>query len=157
MTQIVPVDHVRWNRLHNDQLDIDARDPDGHVIGTARAKPYWQPVEGSKRVLVGEYDHYNFYNPVGDEADFDFFITPGPRFRYLLDDVVAKMSADERKELQRRKRGPGYCIECEITPDEGYYNNYWFRTKKPLHLFAHREHDGDVRTLGPGSRPWWPP
>lgn len=162
-------DHGRWNSLHNDQLDIEARDPDGHVIGTARAEGKWQPVEGSKRVLVGEFDHYNFYNPVfsGDEADFNIYITPDPPFRYLLDDVVAKMSADEREELERRKRGPGYCIDCEITPDEEYYNNFWFRTKKPytspLVGITMGVYGPWVQDLGHGGRPeihpceviWW--
>ena len=160
-------DHARWEQLHDEQLGIDPRDPDGHVIGNATCERKfgpivhggWKPVKGSKRVLVGDFDHYNFYNPIesGDEADFNIFITPDPPFRYILDDVVAKMSADQRKELQRRKRGPGYCVECEVTPDEEYYDNRWFRCRKPYTAIGIGSRIGVygpwVRDLGHGGRP----
>jgi hypothetical protein len=191
-------DHGRWNRVHDTQLDIDVRDPDGHRIGSASVKRTpladpsdsptpvplklftlrgWVPVDGSKHILVGEFDHYSFYNPSTsvspfhpnistDEADFNIFITPDRPFQRLLDDVVETMEEERAalqawvdahpqgtlhpsdvpfpvgdgtpasvrypvSELHDRKRGRGYCIECEITPDEGYYDNFWFRTKKP--------------------------
>jgi hypothetical protein len=167
-------DHARWLRLHDEQLDLEPIDPNGHVIGMATcARKFgpiehggWKPVAGSKRVLVGEFDHYGFYNPdrsrpagwVGvAEADFNIFITPDPPFRYLLDDVVAMMTADERKELQRRKRGSGYCIECEITPDEEYYDNLWFRAREPYTAIGIGGKLGVygpwVRDLGHGGRP----
>jgi hypothetical protein len=165
-----PFDHKRWSRLHNTQLDLDVTDPDGHVIGMAAARTTmfgfeigkWEPVDGKKHVLVGEFDHYNFYDPdtslnpfdlniSTDEADFNIFITPDNTFRFLLNDVLAKMSAGERKELQRRKRGAGYCVECEITPDEDYYSNFYFGTTRP---YTSQLVGGHIGVYGPWVRDW---
>jgi hypothetical protein len=142
--------HERWNSIHNTQLDLDVQDPDGPTPGMAAVRRtifgfevgYWEPVDGRKHILVGELDNYSFYNPgtslnpldpsiSTDEADFNFMMYPDPPFRFLLDDVVARMSAGERDELHERRRGPGFCVEGEITPDEEYYNNFWFRTERP--------------------------
>ncbi|MER5326915.1 hypothetical protein [Streptosporangium roseum] len=129
-----------WHLLTDTQLGINVIDPDGHEIGLARAvrtfagfdTGSWKPVDGFKHVLVGQLDRYSWYNPwtSGDEADFNLNVYPAPPFRRLLDWVVQHMDADERSELHGRRRGPGYVIECEITPDEEYYDNFWFPTKE---------------------------
>jgi hypothetical protein len=78
-------DHQRWEQLRRDQLGIGVVDPLGDQIGKAAANRY-EPVDGLKHVLVGEFDQ-----------------------------VAAGM--DDRGDVQKRQRGPGFCVECEITPE----------------------------------------
>jgi hypothetical protein len=135
-----PFAHATWKRLAESQLGVGAVDPDGHDIGVAPAVRKvlgvpigsWVPVDGKKHTIIGEVDRYQFYNPItsGDEADFNIMIAPDPAFMFLLDDVVQSMTPKQREELHLRTRGPsGFCVECEITPDEAYYSNPWFPTK----------------------------
>jgi hypothetical protein len=128
-------DHERWVRLRRQQLGIDVIDPLGHQIGPAAAMNFrwegrqanWFPVDGMKHVLVGELDHYYSYNGDGHEMDWNLCLAPDPAFRSILDRVARDMSADQREEhLVERRHGPGYCVECEITPDEGLWFNDFF-------------------------------
>jgi hypothetical protein len=173
-----PFPHATWKRISESQMGVAVTDPDGHDIGKAPAGRMifgvpigqgWVPVDGKKHTLIGEVDRYQFYNPLssGDEADFNIMIAPDPAYLYLLDDVVRKMTVDQREELHARTRGPsGFCVECEITPDEAYYSNPWFPTngkKSPLvgrKLGLYGPWVGDA---GHGGRPeihpceiiWW--
>jgi hypothetical protein len=122
-------DHDLWVRLRRDQLGVDVIDPLGHQIGAARGinhrwsedrEVVWTPVDGVKHVLVGEFDSFDIYDGDGDERDWEYRIFPDPPFRLILDWVVARMSADEREDLVPRDRGEGFCVECEITPDEDF-------------------------------------
>lgn len=139
--QVAPgFDHAHWERLNDTQLGVGVVDPDGHQIGSASVPRSfarldaggWQPVDGRKHVLVGELDHYYFYNErlsiAPDEADFNLNIAPDEPFRFLLDDVVRTMSESDRGALKKRTRGTGYAVECEITPDQEYYDNWHFPT-----------------------------
>ncbi|WAJ34395.1 hypothetical protein OUO20_05525 [Arthrobacter sp. FX8] len=132
-----PFPHALWKKISESQLGIAVKDPDGHDIGMGAAKrsfgpfsvPGYTPVDGKKHTLVGEVDRYAFFNPAGSgaEADFNILIAPDPAYMYILDDVVVKMTKKEREDLHARTRGPsGFCVECEITPDEAYYSNPWF-------------------------------
>lgn len=174
-----PFPHASWKRLAESQLGVGAVDPDGHNIGMAPAGREilggipigdgWIPVDGKKHTIVGEVDRYQFYNPLfsGDEADFNIMIAPDPAFRYLLDDVVQNMTPGQREELHLRTRGPsGFCVECEITPDEAYYSNPWFPTKgqkSPLVGQKLGLYGAWVGDAGHGGRPeihpceviWW--
>ncbi|MEU7855243.1 hypothetical protein [Nonomuraea sp. NPDC049141] len=129
-----PFDHQRWEKLRREQLGVAVIDPQGHKIGFAVGAGKYAPVDGLKHVLVGELDDYGWFNPPGsgDEADFNLFITPAPPFQFILDDVVKLMTADERGSLHTRKRGQGFCLEAEITPDEGFYHNEFFPTEDPI-------------------------
>lgn len=170
-------DHNRWTRLDETQLGIDVIDPDGSQIGYAACIRTrlglnlggWKPADDTKRVLVGELDDYEFYNPrftSGDEADMCLMINPDEPFRSLLDDVINIMTADQQEELKDRKRGPGHTIECEVTPDQEYYDNQWFPTSGGQSPLIGRQvgvYGPWVRDLGHGGRPeihpceviWW--
>jgi hypothetical protein len=106
---------------------------------------------------VGELDDYSFYNPLGDEADFNLYIFPDQSFRFLISDVRAMMSADERGEIHRRRRGDGLTMEAEITPDEEYYNNFYFPTEEGRQTQLEGAKVGVygpwVRDLSHGGRP----
>ena len=117
-----------------------------------------------KQTLVGRMVDYNFYDGDGAEADWCVFIDPGPRYRFVLDDVVQLMTSGEKDELQEVGGKP--VVECEITPDENFYDNGYFvetdhvyqNIGKTLGLYGPWVRDG-----GHGGRPeihpceiiWW--
>jgi hypothetical protein len=113
-------EHERWVRLRRDQLGVDVIDPLGYHIGMAAARANWFPVDGSKHILVGEYNSTDIFHGDGYEVDWELRIFPDPPFRFILDRVADElMSADQREEhLIERRHGPGHCVECEITPHE---------------------------------------
>jgi hypothetical protein len=124
---VQPFDRERWLRLRLEQLAVDVVDPLGHNIGLSRAGRY-QPVDGQKHILVGEFDHYGFYKPpfgIGAEADINVHIFPDKPFRFLLNHVADAPGFD-KGHLQKRQRGQGYCVECEITP--GFTHSVYFPT-----------------------------
>lgn len=164
-----PFDHELWVRLRRDQLGMTIYDPLGHHIGTASARNNWIPVDGDKHVLVGELDHYYVYNGDGDEVDWNICIYPDPAFLNILSHVRAMMSPEERGELVERQHGSGFCIECEITPDEDFWLNEYFPitplVQFPSPLVGERiaVYGPWVRDLYHGGRPeihpceaiWW--
>jgi hypothetical protein len=169
--------HAAWERVDGTQLGVHVIDPDGHRMGPATCirtnfgieTGGWRPVDGYKHILVGELDHYSFYDPFlgGAEADFNLDIYPDQAFRPILETVADMMSEDERHELITRRRGLGHTVECEITPDESYYNNFWFPTREHAQTQLLGTHLGVygpwVRDLAHGGRPeihpceviWW--
>jgi hypothetical protein len=126
--------HSAWERLRRETLGVGVHDPLGAHIGRASAGRY-TPVSPFKQVLVGEFDHYGWYNPIfsGDEADFNIFIwnPVGAPFRHILDDVANQMEEPFR-DLQKAQRRVDFCVECEVTPDESFYDNDFFPTDEPL-------------------------
>jgi hypothetical protein len=161
--------HGLWVGLRRDQLGMTIYDADGHHIGTASARSgqsTWIPVGTDKRVLVGELDYFYAYRGPGDEVDWNIRITPDRAFRNILTDVVEMMSREEQEELVERKQGSGFCVECEITPDEDLY---WYN---PIYsdLLHHSWYGQLLAVYGPwvrdmyhGGRPeihpceaiWW--
>ncbi len=137
-----PFNHALWERLRANQLGVNVADPIGHTIGTATAKggffQSWTPESPEKQILVGTFDHYSFFNPKvftqnPDEADFNIYITPDPPFRHILQQVVDKMTpAERRRDLERARLSQGFCVSCEVTPDEGFYDNEWLPTDEPF-------------------------
>jgi hypothetical protein len=123
-------DHARWEQAHDHQLGIYAWDAVGHKCGlnvcTSSLLKSYVPVDRYKQTLVGKMLDYSFYNPLfsGDEADWNLLIDPDPQFKFILDDVVQAMEPRELAELQTRNGAA--VVECEITPDENFYNNGWF-------------------------------
>ena len=171
--QPVVFEHDRWVRLRRDQFGVDVIDPLGHQIGTAAAMNWrwagrqanWFPVDGMKHILVGEYDSTDIYhgnrNDMDDEADWELRLFPDPPFRFILDRVAEEMSADEREHhLVPRERGPGSCVECEITPHEHLITGprQWPGLGQKLAVYGPW-----VRDKGHGCRPeihpceviWW--
>jgi hypothetical protein len=112
-----PFNHDRWLKLRLEQLSVDVRDPLGHEIGLSRAGRF-QPVDGKKHILVGEFDHFGLFHlpfGIGAERDLNIHIFPDKPFRFLLDHVADAPGFD-KGQLQKRQRGQGFCVECEITP-----------------------------------------
>jgi len=162
-------DHELWERLRRDQLGVDVIDPLGHQIGMARGINHrwyiwglldwrerqvnWSPVDSMKHVLVGEFDSFDTSDAAGGrEWDWEIRIFPDPPFRFILDQVVARMSAEERRALVPRERGSGPCVECEITPDEDFRSAF----SGPLGPAARAE-GGRLRPVGKRLRPQRPP
>src|SRR5215472_6720093 len=135
-------DHELWERLRRDQMGVDVIDPLGHTIGMAKAINHrwntwpvgpgldwrprlvtWAPVDGRKHVLVGEFDSFDTYQLEDKEFDYEFRIFPDPPFRFILDRVVARMSADDQDDLVRGQGGR-LCVECEITPDRDFMDDF---------------------------------
>jgi len=160
-------DHELWTHARADQLDVIAWDPRGHKIGLN----FWDgllknyvPMDRYKQTLVGKMIDYDFADESGDEADWCIFIDPNSKYRFILDDVVQVMTSGEKDDLQ--VRGGKSCVECEITPDEVFYDNGYFTKTdhvspnigKTLGLYGPWVRDG-----GHGGRPeihpceivWW--
>jgi hypothetical protein len=107
-------DNELWEQLRREQLGVHVVDPLGHHIGDATAMNHrpedssrsrnWQPLDPDKQVLVGQLE--DFY--VSDthakygEWDWNICLAPDPYFSRIL-----------------AEQGPGYLVECEITPPEG--------------------------------------
>ena len=156
-------DHSLWEHARANQLGVIAWDPRGHKIGLNSRKIY-VPMDRYKQTLVGKMVDYDFYDGSGDEADWCIFIDPTPGYRFVLDDVVQVMTSGEKDELQ--KVGGKPVVECEITPDEKFYDNGYFTKTdhvsqnigKTLGLYGPW-----VRDHGHGGRPeihpceliWW--
>jgi hypothetical protein len=160
-------DHGLWEHARDDQLGVIGWDPRGHRIGTNYQGAIWPlyiPMDRYKQTIVGKVLDYEFYDGDGDEADWCIFIDPNPQYRFILDDVVQAMSSSQKGHLQ--KKGGKTVVECEITPDEKFYDNGYFpKTKntspnigKTLGLYGPW-----VRDYGHGGRPeihpceliWW--
>ena len=156
-------DHALWDHARADQLGVIAWDPRGHKIGLNR-REIFVPMDRYKQTIVGRMVDYNFFDGDGDEADWCMLIDPSPSYRFVLDDVVQVMTALEKVFLQ--KVGSKVVVECEITPDENFYNNGYFSKTdhvsqnigKTLGLYGPWVRDG-----GHGGRPeihpaeiiWW--
>ena len=122
---------LRWAFINREQLGVHARDPLGHKIGTNIAYRTgsglnWYPVDRFKQTMVGTVEGYDFYNPTvtldPDEADWNIYVRPSPAFRFIRDDVLPNVNPGD---LHRAPDGEPL-VECEITPDEAFYDNPWF-------------------------------
>jgi hypothetical protein len=107
-------------------MGVAARDPVGHRIGSYAAKrgvlgQNWYPADIFKHTLCGTFHHFNFFDPWGDEADWNNFFLPSPRFAFLRDDILAFADSEDVHKCDGIA-----CMEAEITPDEHFYNNPWF-------------------------------
>jgi hypothetical protein len=117
-----------WDFVTANQLSIRGADPVGSYVGYWPAEKFefiddWYPQSSRKQTLCGTLDHFNFYDGLGDEADWNNFIVPDPPFQYTVDDVVAKHRPTS--EWPRDTSGRIF-VESEITPDEHFYENPWF-------------------------------
>ena len=117
----------QWSTVMNDQEGVDARDPLGHQIGSYPAERglllgrNWYPADTEKRILCGTLHHFNYYDPSGDEADWNNFIIPNPPYTSLITDLEPL-----RETGWHSCNGRFDCMEAEITPDEHFYGNPWF-------------------------------
>jgi hypothetical protein len=119
--QPVVFNHERWVRLRREQLGVDVIDPLGYDIGWAEAMNWrwaegrqvnWRPLGRVKRILVGEFDHQDFYpghrNEMDDEQDWSIFLVPDPPFGEIFG------NSEDRD------------VECEITPHESFWDTGFF-------------------------------
>jgi hypothetical protein len=116
-------DHALWEHARANQLGVIALDPVGHKIGLNR-RDIFVPMDRYKQTLVGRMVDYTFYDGGGDEADWNLLVDPDQRYRFILDDVVQVMTSGEKGDLH--KVGSKIVVECEITPDENFYDNGYF-------------------------------
>ena len=115
-----------WRDVTDNTMGVAGNDPVGHQIGSYAAKrtglgQNWYPADVFKHTLCGRFHHFNFYDGWGDEADWNNFFLPSPRFAFLRDDILAFADPDD---VHKCDGIP--CMEAEITPDEHFYNNPWF-------------------------------
>ena len=164
--------HQRWENLRQRQLGVEVIDPVGHDIGPSAAGRY-EPVDGRKHVLVGEFDHYGFFDPIWSqsESDFNIHISPNEPYRFLLDQVANAPNFD-KSELSKRQRGQGFCVEAEVTPGGRIFGDEFFPTSEPydspligktIGVYGPWVHDNGHPGSGPKGRPeihpcefiWW--
>lgn len=166
MPQTGGLDEQHWTFVQGEQLGVSVADPVGHRIGPANALrtgvgQNWYPVDVFKHVLVGTIDGYQFFDGVGDEADWNIFIDPSPAFSFIRNDALTNTDPDE---LHRSSTGE-ILVEAEVTPDENFFNNPFFPRSGPSPLVGR-----DIGVYGPwvqeeahGMRPeihpsealWW--
>ena len=116
-----------WRHVALEQLGVDGVDVDGHWIGGFPAERFgilninnWYPLAVEKRVLCGTLHHFNFYDGIGDEADWNNFVIPNPAFRPMLEDPK---DIPDNLDQWHDCASSNDCMEAEITPDESYYEN----------------------------------
>ena len=107
-------------------MGVAGRDPVGDRIYGFTAKDTWDPYATRKRTLCGTLHHFNFFDPGGDEADWNNFIIPSEPFRRLLTDPLTFGWAEPDGNGVHDCASANDCMEAEITPDEHFYGNPWF-------------------------------
>jgi hypothetical protein len=163
-------DHKLWERANQNQLGVIGWDPLGHRIGWAYqdgSLKNYTPMSEYKQTLVGRLLDYEFYDEeyvTPDEADWCLLMDPDPPFAFLRDEVVKLIPSWQRFEL--RVAAGRIVVECEVTPDEKWYDNGYFgkTNHKSPNLFKTVGLYGPwVRDGGHGGRPeihpceliWW--
>ncbi len=127
---------VQLGNVINNQLGVDVVDPVGHYIGDNASHevvfrggwepwPRWSPLSRYKRILVGTLDKFEYFDEDGDACDINNVIIPDDEFRYIIDEVVNEEYVDLDKFIDCGS-GNHNCLECEITPDEHFYEMPWF-------------------------------
>lgn len=167
MAEIGGLNFGRWAEVDGTQLGVNVVDTVNRKIGPNIAKRTgvgfnWYPLDRFQHVLVGEIDHYGFFDGVGAEADWNIFIKPSPDFAFLLDDALPNA---DRSEVHRCQRLGGFCMEAEVTPDEHFYDNPFFPKRGPSPLVGHsigvygpwvaEEAHGWRPEIHPSQALWW--
>ncbi len=118
----------RWTRAVSNQIETHVSDFDrGEIIGTACAAESagwdntWQPVDGTKRTLVGTFHHFN--GNINADTDWNLHIIPDPAFAELITVVESRHPGSAR---EHDKCGGPSCLEGEIAPDRQFWTNPWF-------------------------------
>lgn len=176
-----------WERVRDISQGIAGRDPVGDRIGPSAAYrrwvgKNWYPLDVYKQTLCGVLHHFNFYNAwsSGDEADWNNFIVPAAPYAYLIEDAKPLMelypntqTLDPLDTLDqwhdctvKGKPSENNCLEAEITPDEHFYENLWFRRSSdssPLQgngmctygPWVFEEAHGNRPEIHPSELYWW--
>ncbi len=167
MAETGGLDFDRWSQVAEEQLGVNAVDTQNRKIGPNIAKRTgaglnWYPLDRFQHVLVGEMDHYNFYDGWGAEADWNLFIKPSPAFAFLLDDALPNADLED---VHKCERTDGFCMEAEVTPDEHYYDNPFFPKNGSSPLVGHNigvygpwvaeEAHGWRPEIHPSQAIWW--
>jgi len=164
-----------------DSLGVTAVDPVGHKIGTYAAKwgpggwglgqlfrgKNWYPYSQYKQTCCGELVDYGVttsgrFTP--DEMDWNIFIRPDDKYKYLVDDALRTRSDDD--EFHYRNGKP--VVEAELTPDSTFYDNIYFNinskssslTGRRLKICAYGPWVGDEYhnkrpEIHPAELIWW--
>jgi len=121
--------HRLWEHATKNQRGVIGWDPVGHRIGWSYRDGWlvnYTPMSAYKQTIVGRCLDYTFYDDfgTGDEADWCIFIDPDPPYAFIRDEVVKLIPSHNRDDLQ--VVAGKVCVECEITPDEKWYDNGYF-------------------------------
>lgn len=146
MAQVGGLDFDRWFAVDDTQLGVNAVDTANRKIGPNIAKRSfvglnWYPLDRFQHVLIGEVDHYGFFDGTGAEADWNIFIKPTSAFSFVLDDALPNADLSQ---VHRCRRTSGFCLEAEVTPDEHLYDNPFFPKTGLSPLVGH-----DIGVYGP--------
>lgn len=167
MAETGGLDFDRWAEVEGTQLGVNVIDTANRKIGPNIAKRTgvglnWYPLDRFQHVLIGEIDHYGFFDGVGAEADWNIFIKPSADFAFLLDDALPNADHDE---VHRCQRLSGFCMEAEVTPDQSFYDNPFFPKSGPSPLVGHtigaygpwvaEEAHGWRPEIHPSQALWW--
>ena len=162
----------QWNHVRDFSQGVAGRDLLGERIGSYPAKRRlvgrnWYPLDVYKQTLCGELHHFNFYNPwsSGDEADWNNFFIPASPYSYLIQDAEPLRpsgplagDAGKRNDAWHDCLVPGQpslnnCLEAELTPDEHFYENPWFRASTQRSPLSDGDH-GRGGAFAPMGRGW---
>jgi hypothetical protein len=122
-----------WEWIRDHQLGVDGFDPESEYAGCAPAKKFgfknWYPNSPTKCTLCGDVPRFEFFDGLGNEADWNVYIAPHDAFKHLLCG-----RSRERHDCVLQKDGVPTvvkCMEAEVTPRRGFYDNPWFPRRKP--------------------------
>lgn len=157
----------QWQIANNHSLGVLGLDPVGHRIGPSPAYRTglgmnWYPVDVFKQNFCGTLHRFNYYDPWGDEADWNNFIIPNDHYGYILEDVLPLADGDDVHDCARTDD----CLEAEITPDQAFYEFPWFRKSTdsswlrgaPLCTYGAwvwEEAHGNRPEIHPSELYWW--
>lgn len=112
-----------WTKTWNNSQGIAPHDPYSHYVGYYSADN-WRPIDAYKQRACGTLHSYGWYDPWGDEADWNLNIIPNAAYAYLINDVRPRVGGG----IRDCPPGTDNCMQQEITPDENFYGNPWFPT-----------------------------
>jgi hypothetical protein len=119
-------------------------------------KNNWYPNDEYKQTMCGKIQEFDTFNYGGDEMDWNLFVIPNPAFNYLFADVVQHEGG--LTDLWDKWPWCGdvrACVEVEVTPDEHFYENPWFRRSTRSSPLEHADGRGPtVCMYGPWVREW---
>ncbi|MFK7923078.1 MAG: hypothetical protein AB8H47_14035 [Bacteroidia bacterium] len=123
-----------FDYIETQTLGVEGFNPEDHYIGRFPAERYvninnWRPLSSFKKTLRGRLHHFNVYDGMGDEMDWNNFVIPAPEFQNLIDEALPYKGGAGfwcRDDGWHDCDGTDDCLEAEITPDQRFYQNPWF-------------------------------
>ena len=155
-------DREGWQRIVDESLGATGYDLKGALIGEYPAEKFglldinnWYPNDVYKQTMCGKLQQFSTYDLHGTaEMDWNNDIIPDPAFAYLFTDVVGYEGGFFDLFNDWSKCGDvSLCVEGEITPDERFYQNPWFRRSGQTSTLENSTGNGaTLCTYGPWVR-----